>query len=257
MGSTHPRCDAVRCDAMRCDEMRCDAMRCDAWNGWTSPASIRVVESFSTRFERRLRLLHDSSQLANGVRRATIVVKCALVVARGRSRANLSVENSSNRLERVRARIPLYGSAGFHVARGQFAEFFTRRELCSKISLGYLWINPRVLALGTGLHDVLVLIVLCQDFRVLADVEIRQSVETFFVHRGAVVRDRRLGLCVEQPQICEKESVQFQNMMITRTSILFPDYLSNSRFKFALGVARHAPKPRRSFTESIALSSER
>ncbi len=242
---------------MRCDAMRCDAMRCDAWNGWTSPASIRVVESFSTRFERRLRLLHDSSQLANGVRRATIVVKCALVVARGRSRANLSVENSSNRLERVRARIPLYGSAGFHVARGQFAEFFTRRELCSKISLGYLWINPRVLALGTGLHDVLVLIVLCQDFRVLADVEIRQSVETFFLHRGAVVRDRRLGLCVEQPQICEKESVQFQNMMITRTSILFPDYLSNSRFKFALGVARHAPKPRRSFTESLALSSER
>ena len=154
-------------------------MRCDAWSSWSVPASIRVVESFSTRFERRLRLLHDSSQLANGVRRATIVVKCALVVARGRSRANLSVENSSNRLERVRARIPLYGSAGFHVARGQFAEFFTRRELCSKISLGYLWINPRVLALGTGLHDVLVLIVLCQDFRVLADVEIRQSVETF------------------------------------------------------------------------------
>ena len=212
--------------------MRCDAMRCDAMRGTVGRHRVDSASSRSLPVRAPSRLLHDSSQLANGVRRATIVVKCAR--RRARSVARESQRRKLVEPSRRVARIPLYGSAGFHVARGQFAEFFTRRELCSKISLGYLWINPRVLALGTGLYDVLVLIVLCQDFRVLADVEIRQSVETFFLHRGAVVRDRRLGLCVEQPQICEKESVQFQNMMITRTSILFPDYLSNSRFKFAL-----------------------
>ena len=201
--------------------MRCDAMRCDAMRGTVGrhrrdslpsrSLPVRAPSAPPPRFvaTREWRPSRDDRREVRSRRRARSV-------ARESQRRKL-VEPS-----RAHSADPAHGSAGFHVARGQFAEFFTRRELCSKISLGYLWINPRVLALGTGLYDVLVLIVLCQDFRVLADVEIRQSVETFFLHRGAVVRDRRLGLCVEQPQICEKESVQFQNMMITRTSILFP-----------------------------------
>ena len=193
--------NAVRGDATRRDAKRRDATR---KNVSTSPRARRVVESLSAGFERRLRLLHDASQLANGVRRALIVAKRVLVVARGRLRANFGVENSLNRLERRRARVALDGSTGFHVARDQVAEFFARRELCSKVSLGYLWIDARVLAFGTCRYVVDVLIVLCQDFRVFADVEVRQRVETFVGDCGAVVGDCRFSFRIEQPEVCNK-----------------------------------------------------
>ena len=90
------------CDFIVSDAMRCDAMRCDAWNSWAPGVdSRRRVVLYPCRrpsappprfvATREWRPSRDDRREVRSV------------VARGRSRANLSVENSSNRLERMRS----------------------------------------------------------------------------------------------------------------------------------------------------------